>query len=94
MFLSSVIHAFVDQLFAGMEIDGCYQFRVTRDSDLFIDDEDVDDLMTALEGELFESRYGAAMRLETAHDCPEELAAYLLEQFRLTRADLYQVPGP
>jgi polyphosphate kinase len=94
VFLSSVIHAFVDQLFAGMEIDGCYQFRVTRDSDLFIDDEDVDDLMTALEGELFESRYGAAMRLETAHDCPEELSEYLLEHFRLTRADLYQVPGP
>jgi len=94
VFLSSVIHAFVDQLFAGMEIDGCYQFRVTRDSDLFIDDEDVDDLMTALEGELFESRYGAAMRLEIAHDCPEELAAYLLEHFRLTRSDLYQVPGP
>ena len=94
VFLSSVIHAFVDQLFAGMQIEGCYQFRVTRDSDLFIDDEDVDDLMTALEGELFESRYGAAMRLETAHDCPEELAAYLLEHFRLTRSDLYQVPGP
>jgi polyphosphate kinase len=94
VFLSSVIHAFVDQLFAGMEIDGCYQFRVTRNSDLFIDDEDVDDLMTALEGELFESRYGAATRLETAHDCPVELAEYLLEHFRLTRADLYQVPGP
>jgi polyphosphate kinase len=94
VFLSSVIHAFVDQLFAGMEIDGCYQFRVTRNSDLFIDDEDVDDLMTALEGELLESRYGAAMRLETAHDCPAELALYLLEHFRLTRADLYQVPGP
>jgi len=94
VFLSSVIHAFVDQLFAGMEIRGCYQFRVTRNSDLFIDDEDVDDLMTALEGELFESRYGAAMRLETAHDCPEELAAYLLEHFRLARTDLYRVPGP
>ena len=53
-----------------MEIDGCYQFRVTRNSDLFVDDEDVDDLMTALEGELSESRYGAAVRLETAHDCP------------------------
>jgi polyphosphate kinase len=94
VFLSSVIHAFVDQLFAGMEIDGCYQFRVTRNSDLFIDDEDVDDLMTALEGELFESRYGAATRLETAHDCPAELAEYLLEHFRLARPDLYQVPGP
>jgi polyphosphate kinase len=94
VFLSSVIHAFVDQLFAGMDIDGCYQFRVTRNSDLFIDDEDVDDLMTALEGELFESRYGAAVRLETAHDCPEDLWEYLLEHFHLTRADLYQVQGP
>src|SRR5690606_23067034 len=94
VFLSSVIHAFVDQLFAGMQIDGCYQFRVTRNSDLYVDDEDVDDLVRALEGELFESRYGAAVRLETAHDCPQELAEYLLEHFRLTRADLYQVPGP
>jgi polyphosphate kinase len=94
VFLSSVIHAFVDQLFAGMQIDGCYQFRVTRNSDLFIDDEDVDDLMTALEGELLESRYGAATRLETAHDCPADLAEYLLEHFGLTRSDLYQVPGP
>jgi polyphosphate kinase len=94
VFLSSVIHAFVDQLFTGMQIDGCYQFRVTRNSDLFVDDEDVDDLMTALEGELFESRYGAAVRLETAHDCTEELATYLLEHFQLTRSELYQVPGP
>jgi polyphosphate kinase len=94
VFLSSVIHAFVDQLFVGMAINGCYQFRVTRNSDLYVDDEDVDDLMRALEGELFESRYGAAVRLETAHDCPEELATYLLEHFRLTRTDLYQVPGP
>jgi polyphosphate kinase len=50
--------------------------------------------MTALEGELLESRYGAATRLETAHDCPAELAEYLLEHFRLTRSDLYQVLGP
>ena len=93
VFLSSVIHAFVDKLFTGMEINGCYQFRVTRNSDLFVDDEEVD-LMTALEGELLESRYGAAVRLETAHDCPEALADYLLEQFELTRSDLYRVPGP
>jgi polyphosphate kinase len=94
VFLSSVIHAFVDQLFNGMDINGCYQFRVTRNSDLFVDDEDVDDLVRALEGELFESRYGAAVRLETAHDCPTELAAYLLEHFKLARGDLYQVLGP
>ena len=94
VFLSSVIHAFVDQLFAGMEINGCYQFRVTRNSDLFIDDEEVDDLQHALEGELFESRYGAAVRLETAYDCSDELATYLLEHFQLSPADLYQVLGP
>jgi polyphosphate kinase len=94
VFLSSVIHAFVDQLFSGMEIEGCYQFRVTRNSDLYVDDEDVDDLMRALEGELFESRYGAAVRLETAHDCAEELADYLLNHFQLAAQDLYRVPGP
>ena len=94
VFLSSVIHAFVDQLFTGMEIDGCYQFRVTRNSDLYVDDEDVDDLMRALEGELFESRYGAAVRLETAHDCADELADYLLNHFQLSAHDLYRVPGP
>lgn len=94
VFLSSIIHAFVDQLFAGMEIDGCYQFRVTRNSDLYVDDEDVDDLMRALEGELFESRYGAAVRLEIAHDCADELADYLLNHFQLSAQDLYRVPGP
>lgn len=94
VFLSSIIHAFVDQLFVGIEINGCYQFRVTRNSDLYVDDEDVDDLMRALVGELIESRYGAAVRLEVAHDCPEELANYLLRHFQLGRGDLYQVQGP
>jgi polyphosphate kinase len=94
VFLSSVIHAFVGQLFTGMEIDGCYQFRVTRNSDLYVDDEDIDDLMRALEGELFESRYGAAVRLEVAHDCTEELCEYLLRHFHLGPQDLYRVPGP
>jgi polyphosphate kinase len=94
VFLSSIIHAFVDQLFVGIKINGCYQFRVTRNSDLYIDDEDVDDLMRALVGELIESRYGAAVRLETAHDCPEELSDYLLKHFHLERDDFYQVQGP
>jgi hypothetical protein len=83
-----------DRLFSGIEITGCYQFRVTRNSDLYVDDEDVDDLMRALEGELFESRYGDAVRLETAHDCPQDLASYLLEHFQLTEDDHYRVPGP
>ena len=94
VFLSSVIHAFVEDLFRGMEITGCYQFRVTRNSDLYVDPEEIDDLMRAVEGELTASRYGAAVRLETAHDCPRELAEYLLEKFGLEERDLYQVNGP
>jgi polyphosphate kinase len=94
VFLSSIIHAFVDQLFAGMEIEGCYQFRVTRNSDLYVDDEEVDDIMRALEGELFSSRYGDAVRLEIAHDCPNQLGSYLLNHFELETIDLYPVEGP
>lgn len=94
VFLSSVIHAFVDELFAGMEILGCHQFRVTRNSDLYVETEEVDDLMRAVEGELISARYGEAVRLEIAHDCPAEDMDYLLEMFNLTRDDLYPVDGP
>lgn len=94
VFLASVIHVFADQLFSGMEMKGCYQFRVTRNSELYVNDEDVDDLKRALEGELLESRYGDAVRLELADDCPGELADYLLGHFELTDKDLYLVPGP
>ncbi|MDH3509361.1 MAG: polyphosphate kinase 1 [Gammaproteobacteria bacterium] len=94
VFLSSIIHAFVAELFRGVEITGCFQFRVTRNSDLYVDPEEIDDLKRALEGELIASRYGAAVRLEIAHNCPEELADYLLQMFGLTELDLYQVHGP
>ena len=94
VFLSSIIHAFVDELFRGTEITGCYQFRVTRNSDLYVDPEEIDDLKRALEGELIASRYGAAVRLEIAHDCPPDLVDYLLKHFGLTDMDLYQVHGP
>ncbi len=94
VFLSSIIHAFVDELFTGMDVKGCYQFRVTRNSDLYVDEEEVDNLMRAIEGELASNRYGAAVRLEVAHDCPEELTQYLLDVFELREQDLYQVEGP
>lgn len=94
VFLSSIIHAFVDELFTGMEITGCYQFRVTRNSDLYVDEEEVDDLMRALEGELIASRYGAAVRLEVADQCPADLTSYLLDMFGLQQRDLYPVSGP
>ena len=94
VFLSSVIHGFVEKLFRGMQITGCFQFRVTRNSDLYVDPEEIDDLKRAIEGELMASRYGAAVRLEIAYDCPTDLADYLLTMFNLTEAELYQVHGP
>lgn len=94
VFLSSIIHKFVEELFPGLNINGCYQFRVTRNGDLYVDDEEVDDLIRVLEGELAASRYGAAVRLEVDHQCPEELSTFLLDHFELTENDLYRVAGP
>ena len=94
VFLSSVMHAFVNELFEGLKVLGCYQFRVTRNSDLFLDDEEIDDLMRALEGELASRRYGDSVRLEVATNCPDELVRYLLKQFALSEVDLYRVNGP
>jgi len=92
--LSTIVNAFVYKLFAGIEVLGCYQFRVTRNSDLFVDDEEIDDLRRALEGELAQRRYGAAVRLETSPDCPDDMMRFLLKQFSLGEHDLYQMPGP
>jgi polyphosphate kinase len=92
--LTSIVQMFVPRLFPGIDVLGCYQFRVTRNSDLFVDEEEIDDLRRALEGELAQRRYGEAVRLETSSDCPDEESAFLLEQFALTDADLYRVPGP
>jgi polyphosphate kinase len=94
VFLSAVISTFVAQLFSGMAVEGCWQFRVTRNSDLFVDDEEVDDLLRAIEGELAQRRYGAAVRLETSLDCPDDITTFLLKHFALGKNDLYQVNGP
>ncbi len=94
VFLSSVIHAHVGQLFPGMQVKGCYQFRVTRNSDLFVDEEEVDDLLRAVEGELQSRRYGDAVRLEVADTCPQTMTDYLLAQVGLEPIDLFRVNGP
>lgn len=94
VFLSSVVHAFVEDLFPGMKVKGCYQFRVTRNSDLYFDEEEVDDLLRAVEGELGSRRYGDAVRLEVTQDCPESIYQYLLTKFELVQNDLYKVDGP
>ncbi|MDX1696924.1 MAG: polyphosphate kinase 1 [Thiohalobacterales bacterium] len=94
VFLSSIIHAFVDDLFPGMKSTGCYQFRVTRNSDLFVDEEEIEDLASALEGELSARRYGETVRLEVADNCPESLRKYLLAELKLTNQDVFQANGP
>lgn len=94
VFLSSIIHAHLDDLFPGLQVDGCYQFRVTRNSNLYVDDEEVEDLIRSLEGQLAASRYGAAVRLEIADGCPSDLCDFLLDHFHLDHADLFTVDGP
>jgi polyphosphate kinase len=84
----------VHKLFTGIKVIGCYQFRVTRNSDLFVDEEEIDDLRRALEGELAHRRYGAAVRLETSNDCPDDMVKFLQAQFASNGLDTYPVAGP
>ncbi len=92
--LSSMLHAHAEELFPGMQVLGCYQFRLTRNADLTLDPEDVEDLALALRGELYSRRFGDAVRLEVADNCPKDLANYLLKQFGLAESELYEVNGP
>ena len=94
VFLSSMIHAHAHEVFPGMQVRGCYQFRLTRNADLSVDPEAVSDLASALRGELLARRYGSGVRLEVADNCPEALANFLLKQFELEQSDLYRVQGP
>lgn len=94
VFLSSILHAFVDQLFPGMSVLGCYQFRATRNSNLFVDEEEVKNLRATIQGELPQRHFGDAVRLEVADTCPDAIAHFLLEQFGLDTEDLYRVHGP
>lgn len=94
IFLTSILHQHVAELFAGMEVKGCYQFRVTRNSDLFVDEEEVKNLREALQGELPQRHLGDAVRLEVAENCSAEMGEFLLTQFGLGEADCYRVNGP
>jgi len=94
VFLSSILHAHVDELFAGMKVLGCYQFRVTRNSNLFVDEEEIKNLHTALKGELLHRHFGDAVRLEVADNCSQPMIDFLLQQFGLGDEDLYRVEGP
>ena len=92
--LSSVIRAHLASLFTGREVLSFSQFRVTRHSDLAVDEEDVKNLRTALRKGLVQRNFGDAVRLEVSHSCDEKLAKLLLQQFDLPKQSLYRVHGP
>lgn len=94
IFLSSIIHAYVDELFPGMSVMECHQFRVTRNSDLEMTNVEVEDYAMALQGQLHSRRFGAATKLEVSINCPAELTDFLLERFNLSNDELFELDGP
>ena len=94
VYLSSIISEFAEDLFPGMEIHGCYQFRLTRDSDLLLEENTIEDLASALKRELQSRNFGAAVRLEVGKTCPNKIINFLLQKCNLTADELYRVDGP
>jgi len=94
VYLSSIIHANIRKLFSNVKVLGCYQFRITRNSDLYVDLEAVEDLARTLEGELPSRLYGEAIRLEVSQNCPKKILAFLKERFQIDDDYIYAVNGP
>ena len=94
IYLASLIKQHVADLFPGLILDGVHAFRVTRNSDLYVDEEEADNLLRSIEQELRRSSRGNAVRLEVEADCPNDFSNLLLEFFQLTEADLYKLDGP
>ncbi len=94
VFLSSIIHKHATDLFPGMTVTGSYEFRATRNSDLYVSEEEAGDLMRALEGELPSRRFAEAVRLEVTNRCPQEIVDFLMHKFNLQPTDVYAVDGP
>ena len=94
VFMSSIIHYFMNELFVGMKVLNCFQFRLTRDSDIFLDEEETDDLLRAIQGELIHRQYGDEVRLELTGTCSEDMKEFLLQRCEINRNALYKVDGP
>ncbi len=93
-FISSIIHFFMAEIFVGMTVMESYQFRLTRNSDIFLDEEEAEDLLRAVQGELAYRQYGDEVRLEITDTCPAELEHFLLERCEIKERDLYRINGP
>lgn len=94
IFLSDLLKIHARELFPGYRIKGVHAFRITRNSDLYIDEEEVENLLHSIEEELYNLRKGAAVRLEIEHDVPEELLDELLRSIRLPRQHVFRINGP
>jgi polyphosphate kinase len=94
VFLSSILLQFVDELFPGMRVNGAYQFRVTRNSELFVDEEEIENLALALRDELRGRGFAKAVRLEIAERCPKAVAEFLMRNFELGESEVYRCAGP
>ncbi len=94
VYLSSIIKTHINRLFPGMEISGCYSFRLTRNSDLFLREEEIDDLAKAVQREIFSRHYGHVVRLEIEQKCPEYIVNFLLQKYHLHQEDTYYCDGP
>jgi polyphosphate kinase len=92
--IQNLIQAHVQDLFPGMEVAQVYGFRLTRNSDLYIDEEEAENLLRTIEDELRKRAKGNAVRLEMEHGCPVEMRSVLLTTFKLTEDDVYLVNGP
>jgi len=94
VFLSSILQRFVDELFQGMKVKGAYQFRVTRNSELTVDEEEIENLALALRDELRGRGYAKPVRLEIAEGCPKTVADFLMRNFELGESEVYRCAGP
>ena len=94
IYLASLIKQHIAELFPGLILDAVHAFRVTRNSDLYIDDEEAENLLRTIEQELRRSSKGDAVRLEVEADCPKDFTELLMEFYDLTEADVYKLDGP
>src|SRR5216117_628492 len=94
IYLASLIKQHIGELFPGLILDEVHAFRVTRNSDLYIDDEEAENLLRTIEQELRRSSRGNAVRLEVEADCPKDVLELLLDFFNLSEADAYKLDGP
>lgn len=92
--LSALVQAHMSRVLPGLVIEGCHAFRVTRNSDIEVDEEEVDNLLKALSSQLTRRRFSFPVRLEVVEDAPGEIQQYLLDNFELEAQDLYRVRTP